>query len=75
MGQCGNDVQLSPAAKAKFPFGVECKSLASFAGYKHLEQAESGIDKQGLVPIAVVKANRKEPIVLMALKDFMELLP
>lgn len=74
MGQCGNDLQLSPAAKAKFPYAVECKNLASFAGYKYLEQAESGNDKPGITPIAVVKANRKRPIVLMYLDDFMELL-
>lgn len=74
MGQCGADLQLSTAAKKRFPYAVECKNLAAFAGYKFLEQRESEVNQSGNTPLAVVKANRKEPIVLMYLKDFMELL-
>lgn len=71
MGQSGNDIQLSPAAQKKFPFGIECKNIASFSGYKFLKQAEDGKDKD-MIPIAVVKANHKQPMVLMYLDDFME---
>ncbi len=71
MGQSGNDIQLSPAAQKKFPFGIECKNIAVFAGYKHLKQAEDGADPN-MIPLAVVKANNKEPMVLMYLSDFME---
>ena len=71
MGQSGNDIQLSPAAQKKFPFAIEVKTLAAFAGYKHLEQANAGKDPN-MIPIAVVKANHKQPMVLMYLDDFME---
>lgn len=72
MGASGEDILLSPAARKLFPFSVECKSIARFAGYKYLEQSDSNQSK-GTASIAVVKANRKEPIVLIKLKDFMEL--
>lgn len=71
MGQSGNDIQLSPAAQKKFPFGIECKNIATFSGYKFLKQADDGKDKH-MIPIAVVKANHKQPMVLMYLDDFME---
>lgn len=69
MGQSGSDLQLSPAAFKLFPYDVECKSIAKFAGYKFLEQRK---DPKGF-PIAIVKANRKEPIVLVDLNHFLDL--
>lgn len=74
MGQNGADVLLSAAAKQAFPFSVECKSIARFAGYAYLEQATGNKGSDGLVPIAVVKGNRKHPLVLIGLDDFFKLL-
>ena len=73
MGANGEDIMLSPAARRKFPFSVECKNLAAFAGYNFYEQAVSNCPKNAK-PIAVVKANRKKPLVLIDLQHFMELL-
>lgn len=73
MGANGTDILLSPAARKLFPFAVECKNLASFVGYNYLAQAEANVSGN-LKPLAVVKANRKDPVVVMKLSDFMELL-
>ncbi len=71
MGEGGEDVQLSPAARALFPYSVECKSHKAFAVYKILEQAESHGKYE---PLVVLKANRKEPVVVIKLKEFFSLL-
>lgn len=72
MGASGEDVLLSEAAVKQFPLSIECKNLAAFAGYKHLEQAKSNCPKD-CEPIAVVKANRKTPIVLVDAEYFFTL--
>ena len=73
MGSNGEDIQLSTAAKAAFPFSVECKArkVALPLAYHALPQAASQF---GLTPLAVIKADRKKPLVVMALDDFMKLL-
>lgn len=72
MGSNGEDIQLSTAAKATFPYSVECKARAKVAlVYDALAQAASQND---LTPVAVIKADRKEPLVVLALEDFMALL-
>lgn len=72
MGSNGEDVQLSTAAKASFPFSVECKARAKIAlVYDALDQARSQND---LTPVAVIKADRKEPLVVLTLDAFMALL-
>lgn len=72
MGSNGEDIQLSTAAKAAFPFSVEAKARAKIAlVYDALDQARSQND---LTPLAVIKADRKEALVVLTLDDFMALL-
>lgn len=73
MGSNGEDIQLSTAAKATFPYSVECKArkAALPLAYDALAQAAS---QNSLTPIAVIKADRKKPLVVMTLDDFMKLL-
>lgn len=72
MGSQGEDIQLSTAAKAAFPFSVECKARAKIAlVYEALAQAKSQND---LTPVAVIKADRKDALVVLSLEDFMRLL-
>lgn len=72
MGSNGEDIQLSTAAKAQFPFSVEAKARAKIAlVYDALEQAKSQND---LTPLAVIKADRKSPLVVMTMEDFFKLL-
>lgn len=72
MGQGGMDVQLSPAAQKIYPVAIECKNIAKFAGYKYYDQATT--NKGKLEPIAIVKANRRDPLVLVDLEFFIDLL-
>ncbi len=71
MGQTGEDVLLSPAARKYVPYQFECKSLASFSGYKIMEQA----DNHGEYPsVVVVRANRKQPLVILHGHVFFDLI-
>lgn len=73
MGAAGSDLLLSPAAKKLIPFDFECKSLAAFVGHNYIQQAKTNTGL-GRKPLAVVKANHKEPVVIIYLTDFLELL-
>lgn len=74
MGSNGTDLMLSPAAQASFPYAVECKARAKVGlVYEALDQAKAS-DKNGLTPVAVIKADRKRPLVVIDLDDFMMLL-
>ena len=72
MGANGEDVLLSPAARKVFPISIECKSIAKFAGYTFLDQAVENAP-EGSEPIAVVKANRRNPVVLVDAEYFFDL--
>jgi Holliday junction resolvase len=65
MGQTGADVQLSTAAKKVFPFAVECKSRASQQVYTDYEQAREHAQKEGTMPLVVLKKNRERPLVVV----------
>lgn len=74
MGSNGTDLMLSPAAQGSFPFAVECKARAKVGLiYEALDQAKAS-DKNGLTPVAVIKADRKAPLVVMTMDDFFKLL-
>lgn len=73
MGAGGEDVQLSPACRKLFPFTIECKSNAAFAGYKFYEQAQEHEKTTGATPIVFIKANNKKPLVMMDAEHFFEL--
>lgn len=70
MGESGEDVQLSPAARKLFPFSVECKNNKKFALYKIMEQAESNCGLH--IPLLCLKADYKRPIIVLYLDDFMD---
>lgn len=71
MGQGGEDVQLSPAARKLFPYSVECKRNKAFAVYGPYEQASA--NSMGFEPLLVIQGDRKKPLVLLDLSHFMEL--
>lgn len=72
MGSQGDDIQLSEAAVKAFPYAVECKARANgfTAIYDALKQADRG---DGRTPIAVLKQDRRHPIVAMDLNTFLRL--
>lgn len=71
MGASGRDVQLSEEALRVFNYAVECKSRARFALYADYLQAVSNADTN--VPLLVIKQNHSEPLAVVSLKHFMEL--
>jgi len=71
MGASGEDVLLSPAARKLIPFQIETKSYATFAIYKHYEQAAEHGNHE---PLLVIKANHKQPLVVISAEQFFNLL-
>ncbi len=74
MGQSGCDLYLSPAARARFPFGVECKAQEAIALPAWWKQCEANASKVGLVPLLVFKRNREEPLAVLRWTDLLDLL-
>lgn len=64
MGEAGEDIQLSAKARKQYPLSIECKSRASFAFYKDLDQAIKNCPKD-CEPILVAKANHRAPVVII----------
>jgi hypothetical protein len=73
LGQNGEDIMLSPAARKLFPYSVECKSNKSFAIYKVMEQAESNCPK-GAEPLSIIKADRQKPLAVIDAEYFFDLI-
>ena len=59
MGNGGEDVQLSPAARKLFPIQIECKNKAKYAVYKDYEQAKEHGD---YTPVLIIKQNNSQPL-------------
>ena len=73
MGAGGEDVLLSKAARDLFPYSVECKSLKLVSIYRHIDQASSNCPK-GALPLVVIKADRRKPVVVVDAEHFFEII-
>lgn len=73
MGASGEDVQLSPKARALFPFSIECKSRNSIAVYSWLDQAKGNSDPN-YIPILFMKANQRNCLVCMDAEEFLNII-
>lgn len=51
------------------PFRIECKRRAKIAGYDFIEQATAATD-EGQIPVVVMRADGKKPLVLMRYDDW-----
>ena len=72
MGDSGEDVLLSPAARKLFPFSVECKNQEKLNIWSSLEQAEENAGKH--IPLLIFKRNRSKTYATLQLDDLMRLL-
>ena len=73
MGDTGEDIQLSPAARKKMPITIEVKRRKSGMkmAYDYIEQSR----KHGKgEPVVFFRADRKEWITMVSLDHYMELL-
>jgi hypothetical protein len=74
MGQGGCDLYLSPAARAQFPFGVECKAQERIALPEWWKQCTANAEAEGLAPLLVLKQSRREPLAVLRWSDLLALL-
>lgn len=73
MGAHGEDVLLSPAARRLLGITIECKARKSIAVYSYVDQAIANAPK-GMEPVVIVKADRKQPLVVVDATYFFNLL-
>ena len=74
MGQSGCDLYLSPAARERFPFGVECKAQERIALPEWWQQCIANAAAEGLTPLLVLKQSRREPLAVLRWSDLLSLL-
>lgn len=74
MGQSGCDLYLSPAAREKFPFGVEAKRQERISLPEWWDQCTRNAEAEGLTPLLVLKQNRKEALAVLRWEDLLALL-
>ena len=72
MGDSGEDVLLSPAARKLFPFSVECKNQEKLNIWSSLEQAENNSGSH--TPLLIFKRNRTKTYAVIEFKRLLELL-
>lgn len=71
MGDSGEDVQLSSAARLLVPFQIECKNKAHVSVYSWYEQARSHGPHE---PLLIIKEDNAEPLVVVDAVTFFKLL-
>ena len=74
MGLAGCDIVLSSAARAKCPFGIECKNQEVWKIPEWWRQCTTNADQENLSPLLVIKKNGKPPLVVAELYTFISLL-
>ena len=72
MGESGEDIQLSPAARKFIPYAIECKNQEKLNIWSSLEQAEN--NSNGYEPLLIFTRNRSKTYVTMDVKEFLRLL-
>jgi len=72
MGETGEDIKLSPAARRKIPYSFECKNQEKLNIWSSLEQAEENSGEYP--PILIFKRNRSKTYVTIELEEFIKLI-
>ena len=72
MGDSGEDILLSPAARKLFPFSVECKNQEKLNIWGALEQAEENSGNHS--PLVIFKRNRSKTYAVLEFKELLKLL-
>jgi len=72
MGETGEDIKLSPAAKRKIPYSFECKNQERLSLWSSLEQAEGNSKKRK--PVLVFKRNRSKIYAAIEFSEFIKLI-
>ena len=72
MGESGEDIKLSPAAKDLIPYSFECKNQERLNIWESLSQAEGNADDR--TPVLIFKRNRTETYAAIELDAFLKLI-
>ena len=72
MGDSGEDIQLSPAARKFIPYSIECKNQEKLNIWSSLEQAED--NSKDSTPVLIFKRNRSKTYAVIEFKEFVELI-
>lgn len=73
MGGAGTDIQLSPAAREKFPYSIEAKNVEKLNIWSAIDQAASNI-KENTHPVVFFKRNRSKTYAVIEADHFFELI-
>ncbi len=72
MGESGEDIKLSPAARKLIPYSFECKNQEKLSIWSSLEQASE--NSGDYPPVLIFKRNRSKTYVTIELEEFMKLI-
>ena len=72
MGESGEDIKLSPAARKLIPYSFECKNQEKLNIWSSLEQADE--NSGDYPPVLIFKRNRSKTYVTIELEEFMKLI-
>ena len=71
MGQGGEDIQFSPAARKIYPYSIECKNVEKLNVWEAIQQAKD--NSKGHTPMVVFKKNGESPFVAIPFTEFLRL--
>ena len=72
MGETGEDIKLSPAARRQIPFSFECKNQEKINIWESLNQAEENSGDS--TPVLIFKRNRSKTYAVLEIEDFIDLI-
>ena len=72
MGESGEDIKLSPAARKVIPYSFECKNQERLNIWSSLDQAEENCNDR--TPVLVFKRNRSKTYVAIEVDSFLNLI-
>ena len=72
MGDSGEDIQLSPAARKLIPYSIECKNQEKLHIWSALEQAED--NSKDSTPVLIFKRNRSKTYAVLEIEEFIKLI-
>ena len=72
MGETGEDIKLSPAARRLIPYSFECKNQEKINIWDSLNQAEE--NSGDYEPVLIFKRNRSKTYAVLEIQKFIELI-
>ena len=72
MGESGEDIILSPAARDLIPFSFECKNQERLNIWDSLSQSEENCEEN--IPAVVFKRNRSKTYIAFELDEFLKII-